>query len=447
MASTISGEPVIYKITSGNSVFIGATTNIIKKRKVHTGEIANVRRGEAEPKNFLYQTIAENNFEWKMEIYKEFPCETRKQLNAESDRIANEISADINANIDRKHKPNFANAVIYTITTGDTTYVGSTTNFAMRKRQHGQNIVRGDKKSKLYQTIKNNNNEWNMKIHSRVQCSSSEELRAEEEKLRAKLNAELNSIRASKQVGDLPLSMTKEEANKEKKTPNPKDKTKTIYLITAKRYAFIAATHDFEAEKQNHIDGVAVYRSGQHPGLDDVVYQWISGADYEWDIQPYSEFAYDSKTEPISRFHDHPDIEAEFERIRLLLDASGDYDYVDTRALRILHRRQYLTIHCDPAGWKADVGDLPHIPEHFYDRRSKFYQFNGDKVFWASRHMRCPHFVEKHNMCHDCFQDPRTDKKAYWRKKDFYELVEEKRFRKHQWEGIYTPWCVGSTTK
>ena len=365
-----------------------------------------------------------------MEIYSEFPCKTRNELNKEADRIAKLISADINNHISRKHKLDFTNAVVYTIKSRDNIYVGSTTNFQLRKKQHGQKIIRGDENSKLYQQIKANKKEWDMKVYRNVVCTSSQELQKEEEKVRTLLKADLNSKRASCKVGNGPIVKTKPVPEPIQQPQLEKDKKKTIVQLTAKRYTYIGAVDDFEEEKAKHTDFVAQYKRGRLM-YHNVICEWISLADFDWSIKVYSEFEFGSLTNTTDGYHDLPEVETELERIRLLLKKTGDYDYVDTRAQQLIYREQEWTLLPDPVGWAAKVEDLEELPKKFFHRRlMKFYNFNGTKVFWSSRHIRCVHHGVKHKICRHCLLDPETDKKAYLRDIDYYELVERGRYRK-----------------
>tara|TARA_R110001606_G_C15016185_1_gene609110 strand:+ start:120 stop:590 length:471 start_codon:yes stop_codon:yes gene_type:complete len=82
-------------------------------------------------------------------------------------------------------------SIIYTIRTGDKLYVGSTTNYAMRKYKHKSQILH-NKSVKLYNVIRENNGEWDMKPYSQFPCENRMELHIEEERLRRELNADLN---------------------------------------------------------------------------------------------------------------------------------------------------------------------------------------------------------------------------------------------------------------
>ena len=90
----------------------------------------------------------------------------------------------------------FQKTVIYTIKTGNSLYVGSTTNFTQRKSGHTNSISNENKKTynlKLYKAIRANGNEWCMLPHSKFPCNDKIEQTIEEERIRQLLNADLNS--------------------------------------------------------------------------------------------------------------------------------------------------------------------------------------------------------------------------------------------------------------
>jgi len=89
----------------------------------------------------------------------------------------------------------FQKTVIYTIKTGNSLYVGSTTNFTQRKSGHTNSITNENKKTynlKLYKAIRANGNEWCMLPHSKFPCNDKIEQTIEEERIRCLLNADLN---------------------------------------------------------------------------------------------------------------------------------------------------------------------------------------------------------------------------------------------------------------
>tara|TARA_R100000935_G_scaffold28275_1_gene48597 strand:- start:62 stop:658 length:597 start_codon:yes stop_codon:yes gene_type:complete len=84
---------------------------------------------------------------------------------------------------------NYENGMIYTIRSRDSVYVGSTTNFSKRKNKHKSDL---NKPQKLYQTIRDNGGEWDMKPYKLFPCNHTTELKIEEERIRKEINADLN---------------------------------------------------------------------------------------------------------------------------------------------------------------------------------------------------------------------------------------------------------------
>lgn len=91
--------------------------------------------------------------------------------------------------------PDYNKSVIYTIKSGDDIYVGSTTNFNVRKGEHKTSIKNGTKR-KIYDVIRNNGGEWNMQPYQLYPCNNKLELCIQEEKIRQKLGATMNMYKA-----------------------------------------------------------------------------------------------------------------------------------------------------------------------------------------------------------------------------------------------------------
>ena len=118
--------------------------------------------------------------------------------------------------------PDYSKAVIYTIRSGDSLYVGSTTSYAMRKYNHKDNIYNEKKRkyfTKLYKTIRENNGEWDMKPHKEFPCENKTQLTIEEERVRREMNADLNDrkcIRENEKEGKKNDNKKYREKNKDK---------------------------------------------------------------------------------------------------------------------------------------------------------------------------------------------------------------------------------------
>ena len=121
----------------------------------------------------------------------------------------------------------YQKGLIYTIKTGDSLYVGSTTVFRKRKCRHKSNLKK-EQQCKIYQTIISNNGEWEMKPYKIFPCNSKLELEIEEEKIRCELNADLNMKRVcfvseeekkieTKKTNNKSYAKNKEKVNKRNK--------------------------------------------------------------------------------------------------------------------------------------------------------------------------------------------------------------------------------------
>ena len=95
----------------------------------------------------------------------------------------------------------YSNAVIYTITTANGLYVGSTRNYNKRKIGH-RDSLKQKRIYKLYQNILENSGEYEMKIYKEFPCNNSQELRIEEERIICELNPNLNIIRAYETIDE-----------------------------------------------------------------------------------------------------------------------------------------------------------------------------------------------------------------------------------------------------
>ena len=93
----------------------------------------------------------------------------------------------------------YQDAVVYTITTGDDFYVGSTRDFTDRWRDHKNTMANKNSHKynyKVYQKIRVNKNEWTMTIHHAFPCDTKQELKKEEQRTIDELKPTLNDRRA-----------------------------------------------------------------------------------------------------------------------------------------------------------------------------------------------------------------------------------------------------------
>ena len=86
--------------------------------------------------------------------------------------------------------------VIYTITTNDGLYVGSTIDFKQRCREHKSRLKTHD--NLLYNNISTNNGNYKIELYCNVMCKDKQQLRIFEEQYRIILSANLNSYKCYK---------------------------------------------------------------------------------------------------------------------------------------------------------------------------------------------------------------------------------------------------------
>ena len=122
----------------------------------------------------------------------------------------------------------YSKTIIYTIRTGNSLYVGSTTDYTNRKYKHKSNITNENSKnynSKLYKTLRENE-EWNIQPHSKFPCNDGVEQKLEEERIRQLLKADLNTVSCG--TGLNRSALGEKEYQKQYKTEN-KDKLSKYY--------------------------------------------------------------------------------------------------------------------------------------------------------------------------------------------------------------------------
>jgi len=87
---------IIYTIRSRKSIYVGSTTDYVKRKSAHKGNIYNEHCKEYNYK--LYKTIRENDYEWDIQPYSKYPCNDVVELKIEEERIRQLLKADLNSN-------------------------------------------------------------------------------------------------------------------------------------------------------------------------------------------------------------------------------------------------------------------------------------------------------------------------------------------------------------
>ena len=84
---------LIYYITTGDSIYVGSTCNFNRRKCKHKQCIENPDDSAYNRK--VYQKIRENG-EWDMQVYEEFPCESKTQMRIREEEVRIELRADLN---------------------------------------------------------------------------------------------------------------------------------------------------------------------------------------------------------------------------------------------------------------------------------------------------------------------------------------------------------------
>jgi len=148
----------------------------------------------------------------------------------------------------------YKNAIIYTIKTGDSVYIGSTCNFTTRKGHHKRSIYNQNGKQynyKLYKTIRNNDWNWDMKPYKEYPCENRTQLIIEEERLRKELNADLNMMCCGTGLSEKEYHKQRYIKNKDKISEQRKEyKIKNKDKISEKQKEYNIKNKDKISEKQ-----------------------------------------------------------------------------------------------------------------------------------------------------------------------------------------------------
>ncbi len=86
-------KAVIYTIRTDDGLYVGSTINFKERKGEHKKCIYN--------ENYnckLYKNIRANDGNYRIEMYKPFPCNDKRELRQEEDRIMMEMNANLNTN-------------------------------------------------------------------------------------------------------------------------------------------------------------------------------------------------------------------------------------------------------------------------------------------------------------------------------------------------------------
>tara|TARA_R110002050_G_C8731971_1_gene497311 strand:- start:40 stop:672 length:633 start_codon:yes stop_codon:yes gene_type:complete len=85
---------IIYTIESRASIYVGSTVNFASRKNQH---IKSITDENSKQYNFkLYKTIRENEGEYDIQPYSQFPCKSKMELTIEEERVRKLLKADMN---------------------------------------------------------------------------------------------------------------------------------------------------------------------------------------------------------------------------------------------------------------------------------------------------------------------------------------------------------------
>ena len=87
-------KAVIYIIITDDGLYVGSTYDLKKRKIQHKSRIYNENEQQYNCK--LYKNIRANDGEYRIELYKLFPCENGIELRQEEDRVMLELNANLN---------------------------------------------------------------------------------------------------------------------------------------------------------------------------------------------------------------------------------------------------------------------------------------------------------------------------------------------------------------
>ena len=87
----------IYIITTKGGCYVGSTNNFNRRKIEHRRSIYNSKCRNYN--SLICQKIRENNGEWCMQNFKNFPCNNKKELEDEERKWINELNSTCNKNM------------------------------------------------------------------------------------------------------------------------------------------------------------------------------------------------------------------------------------------------------------------------------------------------------------------------------------------------------------
>ncbi len=87
-------KAIIYTIKTDNGLYVGSTLDLHNRKTKHKNSLKKNYKGKGYK---LYNNIRENNFNYQIEPYKPFPCNNRRELEEEEQRIIDELKPNLNS--------------------------------------------------------------------------------------------------------------------------------------------------------------------------------------------------------------------------------------------------------------------------------------------------------------------------------------------------------------
>ena len=85
---------IIYTIKTDDGLYVGSTVDFKGRKYNHKSHIYNENKKEYNMK--LFQNIRQNGGEYRIELYKPFPCNSKRELEKEEEEIRIELNANLN---------------------------------------------------------------------------------------------------------------------------------------------------------------------------------------------------------------------------------------------------------------------------------------------------------------------------------------------------------------
>ena len=168
-------KAVIYIIITDDGLYVGSTCDFKERKRNHKSRIYNEKCGKYNLK--LYKNIRENDGEYRIEVYKLFPCENNDELRQEEERIMLELDANLNTvraylteeEIEKYNKYYYEKNKDEALVKAKLYYENNRDEVnAKKKLYYENNRVEINAKNKLY--YENNRDEISVRLSEKITC-------------------------------------------------------------------------------------------------------------------------------------------------------------------------------------------------------------------------------------------------------------------------------------